>query len=320
MISLIIPCYNDGHSIHRVLNAALEIPEIITQIVICDDCSTDNTPEVLIDWAKRFSHITVLRNDKNIGANATVSGLINYAKNEFVMSLASNDWFFAEKIKRQYEYAIEHQLDVVYGWNFISDRAGNMQPLGHPAWTHFSEGIIDNSAIFSAMLAYGSFVSHPSTIFRRSLFNQKFPYIDLSLQEVLNQQDGLGDVCIGDFDQILCISRRETKFGFLKHGAGVVLHHPETQISNPQTYVLSGRAAAEWALLILRHINETTAEWSLDVLPLIKKQLINHWTAYTQNTDNDHKFLKFYEGWVFSAFKLIEFHELRIQASKKLHS
>ena len=69
-IFVVIPIYNESRHISDVLR---QIPEEVQQIVVVDDCSDDNSPEIVL--AEKDERIKLIRHEKNIGVGgAMVTG------------------------------------------------------------------------------------------------------------------------------------------------------------------------------------------------------------------------------------------------------
>ena len=69
-IFVVIPVYNESRHISDVLK---QIPEEVQQVVVVDDCSEDNSPEVVL--AEKDERIILIRHEKNIGVGgAMVTG------------------------------------------------------------------------------------------------------------------------------------------------------------------------------------------------------------------------------------------------------
>lgn len=80
-ISCIIPAYNEATRISRVL-AALKAHPLIDEIIVVDDCSTDNTQEHL---RVHHSDVTHVLHEVNKGKSATVVSGIMKARNDIIM-------------------------------------------------------------------------------------------------------------------------------------------------------------------------------------------------------------------------------------------
>jgi glycosyltransferase involved in cell wall biosynthesis len=63
--AIVIPAYNHGKQLHEVLDKALRFG---FPVFVVDDGSTDSTPQILAS----FSHVTVIRHEKNLGKGASL--------------------------------------------------------------------------------------------------------------------------------------------------------------------------------------------------------------------------------------------------------
>ena len=96
-VSFLVPVYNQEELIKRCL---LSIPKSY-ELVICDDCSTDNTRESiesLLD-SLPFEKITYLKNDKNMGVGYTMNRLYDAMTGDYYMQLDSDDYLLPEVTK-----------------------------------------------------------------------------------------------------------------------------------------------------------------------------------------------------------------------------
>lgn len=89
-ISFVIPCYNSAKNIGGVLNeisSAMQTrPEVDFEIILVNDCSPDNTAEVIKELARKDSHIVAVDLAKNSGQpNALLAGL-HFVTGDFVMT------------------------------------------------------------------------------------------------------------------------------------------------------------------------------------------------------------------------------------------
>src|SRR5690349_21069386 len=65
-LSVVVPAYNEAATIEGVVEKLLQLPELL-EIIIVDDCSTDNTAEITHRLANQHSSIRVTRHQKNSG-------------------------------------------------------------------------------------------------------------------------------------------------------------------------------------------------------------------------------------------------------------
>ena len=89
-ISFVIPCYNSSKNIFKVIEeidrAMEQRKEIEFEIILVNDCSKDNTAEVIKNIAKNRKNIIAIDLAKNVGQpNALLAGL-NYVSGDYVMT------------------------------------------------------------------------------------------------------------------------------------------------------------------------------------------------------------------------------------------
>src|SRR6516165_12268386 len=85
-LSLVIPCYNEEKTLAPCIKRVLAIgkPDLMLQLIIVDDCSTDKSLAVAQDLAIYHPEITVLRHESNRGKGAALRTGFTHATGEFV--------------------------------------------------------------------------------------------------------------------------------------------------------------------------------------------------------------------------------------------
>ena len=75
-LSIVIPCYNAGENIARTISNLLKSDyKNLKKIIVVDDCSTDNSHEVIKKYAEKYEKIVLVKTPKNTGCAA---GAKNY--------------------------------------------------------------------------------------------------------------------------------------------------------------------------------------------------------------------------------------------------
>ena len=95
LVSVIMTSYNTKDSIQSVLNQTYAKWELI----IVDDCSTDNTDEIISQIVD--SRIRYFKNEENSGAAVCRNKALREAKGQWVAFLDSNDMWMPEKLEKQ---------------------------------------------------------------------------------------------------------------------------------------------------------------------------------------------------------------------------
>ncbi|GAB2545099.1 glycosyltransferase family 2 protein [Rufibacter soli] len=87
LVSVVIPCYNQGHYLATAIESVLSQQNVQVEVVIIDDGSTDNSRVV----AQGFPQVKYLYQE-NQGLSAARNAGIYYCSGEFVVFLDADDW------------------------------------------------------------------------------------------------------------------------------------------------------------------------------------------------------------------------------------
>ncbi len=104
-VSISIPTYNGALYLEGCLDSAIGQTFSDTEIVIVDDCSTDETLGIAERYAKQDRRIRVFRNEKRLGLVQNWNKSIQYSTGEWVKFLFQDDSLSSDCIKRMLEAA-----------------------------------------------------------------------------------------------------------------------------------------------------------------------------------------------------------------------
>jgi len=113
-VSVVIPTYNRAGFVERAVLSAANQTFRDLEILVVDDCSTDDTLKRLSELANRYPEVRrclrVLRQETNQGANPARNRGIFEAKGEFIAFLDSDDIWHPDKILRQIRHIEQNDL------------------------------------------------------------------------------------------------------------------------------------------------------------------------------------------------------------------
>jgi glycosyltransferase involved in cell wall biosynthesis len=129
-ISVIIPCYNSEKYIEKSIFSVLKQNYSIKEILIVDDCSTDNSVNIIKTIIKNNSsktQITLLQNKINHGPSYTRNiGLKNISINtDYISFLDADDFWSTSKISNQVDLIKSKNIDFVYSFYQVYDEVKN---------------------------------------------------------------------------------------------------------------------------------------------------------------------------------------------------
>ena len=115
-LSVITPVFNGFSCIRRCLDAIYSLPlcEDGFEVIIVDDCSTDNTLEILNDYASKHSNMVVLHQEVNLRQGAARNRGIDIAKGEYIAFCDADDTIVADGVMNALKAVSETKADICY--------------------------------------------------------------------------------------------------------------------------------------------------------------------------------------------------------------
>ena len=98
-ISVSIPTYNQGQYVEKAILSVYNQTLSPDEIIVSNDCSTDNTMEVLEQLKSKVPVLKVINQPVNLGINKNVEACLKAASGEFILRLDSDDFLEPEYIK-----------------------------------------------------------------------------------------------------------------------------------------------------------------------------------------------------------------------------
>jgi len=110
-VSVIIPAYNTEQYIAKAIESALAQTLTNIEVIVVDDCSTDNTVEIV----ERFKdeRLKLLLNSENMGAGGARNRAIEAAQGKWIAVLDSDDWYAPQRLEVLVNLAEEKNVDLI---------------------------------------------------------------------------------------------------------------------------------------------------------------------------------------------------------------
>lgn len=155
-VSVIVPCYNVEAYLEKGLDSLTKQTLTDLEIICIDDCSTDNTLEILHRYAKTDSRIKVIEHKKNTGVSIARNDGMKQATGDYIGFIDPDDYIDLDFYEKLYKAAIETSVDIV---------KGNVKTI-------YSDGRVKSSS-----KAIKKIEHHPynfSTFFGSAIYNKDF--------------------------------------------------------------------------------------------------------------------------------------------------
>lgn len=122
-ISVIIPAYNVAGYLEKCLDSVIAQDFADYEVILIDDGSTDDTPQIADTYAKKDARIQVIHK-KNEGVSVARNTGIDLAKGEYILFFDGDDFAESYCLRELYETAINKQVDtVIYGYYRYENQA-----------------------------------------------------------------------------------------------------------------------------------------------------------------------------------------------------
>lgn len=114
--SFILPCYNIGRYIAGCLDSiyAQDIPENEFEVICVNDCSTDNTREVILSYAAKHPNLTLIDHTENLTAGGARNTGIEASKGEYIWFVDPDDAIKPDCLQELYSKAVETGVDILF--------------------------------------------------------------------------------------------------------------------------------------------------------------------------------------------------------------
>ena len=112
MISIITTVYNIENYIIECLESILNQTFNDFELIIINDCSTDNSLNIINSYAKKDKRIRIINNEKNMGCGMGRYIGISEAKGDYIAFIDGDDYVDKTYLEKLYNTSIEYDADI----------------------------------------------------------------------------------------------------------------------------------------------------------------------------------------------------------------
>jgi glycosyltransferase involved in cell wall biosynthesis len=129
-LSVVMPAFNEEATLSEIVRAVLQIPALL-ELIIVDDCSTDNTSSIAQSLAAQDRRIVYVRQEKNAGKTAALKTAFARTRGEIVIVQDADLEYDPREISDVINPIVEGRAAVVYGSRFLVKRASRVLYFYH---------------------------------------------------------------------------------------------------------------------------------------------------------------------------------------------
>ncbi len=124
-ISIIMGIYNCEKTLEEAIESLLQQTYKNWMLIMCDDCSADNTYRLAEEYTKKYKNMILLKNEKNMGLNYTLNKCLQYVETEYVARMDGDDISVPERLQKEIEFLDKHkEYDIVSSSMLYFDAQG----------------------------------------------------------------------------------------------------------------------------------------------------------------------------------------------------
>ncbi|WP_426451093.1 glycosyltransferase family 2 protein [Paenibacillus sp. S-38] len=114
LVSIIIPVYNNSKFLRQCFDSALNQNYENIEVVVVDDCSTENEVQAIINEYSTNKRFKAFKNNINSGISATMNNAIIKAEGNWIAFLDCDDWLEPDAVSKLMN--VIHEKNAVYGY------------------------------------------------------------------------------------------------------------------------------------------------------------------------------------------------------------
>src|SRR6478609_8869067 len=116
-VSVIMSVYNGARYLKEAVDSILGQTFTDFEFLIVDDCSNDNSPHILKEYAEKDKRIRLIANEFNLGLTKNLNKMITESKGEYLARFDCDDVSLPNRFAAQVNYLDEHKnVALVSSW------------------------------------------------------------------------------------------------------------------------------------------------------------------------------------------------------------
>ncbi|RTZ06796.1 glycosyltransferase [Flavobacterium sp. GSP6] len=175
LVTVICLCYNHKDYVIESLMSVLNQHYNTIELIIVDDCSTDNSKSVIEKWLLDYPQIPFIANDTNLGNTKSFNNALKTAKGDYIIDLAADDVLLPNCITSQinaFNNTTFKNLGIVYGNVELITEKGKHESYYFPV-DSFQKVVKERTTgdIYESFLSGGDCICSVSSMVKKSLFD-----------------------------------------------------------------------------------------------------------------------------------------------------
>ena len=165
LVSILMPCYNAEKHLREAMTSIQNQTYKNLEIVAINDCSSDQTSEILHSMAKEDPRIKVYDNDENLKLIKTLNKGIGLCNGEYIARMDADDIALPQRIEKEISFLENHKDHDIVSSLFLAFHTDNPQKK-----TLHHNPLKDEE--LRAYMLFKSGICHPAVMMRKRIFTE----------------------------------------------------------------------------------------------------------------------------------------------------
>lgn len=174
LVSIVVLIYNSQDFIKETLKSIVEQSYKEIEILLCDDCSNDNSLIIAEEFLKsvKFNSFKIIKNEVNLGIPKNCNNGVEAARGEYIKLIAADDILIKDCIKSNVEFMEKNKNNIQYS-RLINFHVENGEIIESKSNFVFDKKINNLTAEqqFDKMI-FENFIPAPTVFFRKNVFEK----------------------------------------------------------------------------------------------------------------------------------------------------
>ena len=172
-ISILMGVYNGAKYLDSSISSIINQSFKDWELIICDDCSQDDTWEIITDYSKKDERIVCIRNEKNMKLPFCLNRCFSLAKGRYIARMDDDDISLPERLKKEFDYLEQHPNCSCVGSNVLM--FNSTKEIGIKKYPEYVDIKVNKYKIVQ--------FAHPTIMIRRNVFEELGGYCEKKFAE-----------------------------------------------------------------------------------------------------------------------------------------
>lgn len=125
LVSIITPTYNSAKYISETIQSVQNQTHQNWEMIIVDDCSTDNTINIIKEFIAKDNRIQLHQLESNSGAGIARNKALSFVKGDYIAFLDADDLWLPNKLFAQLDFMEQNNLKFTFSYYNLIDEESN---------------------------------------------------------------------------------------------------------------------------------------------------------------------------------------------------